>query len=473
MSNNVKTQDVASQPEDLQKYAYAEVISGDESESWFLPLLEKSGAQKMSHTKVSKQSLATFEEKVGAQAWVEPRLAFKDLLAWLDMNIWHKRCVYAKAAVTVGMGWRLVTDDEDKEPDAAHEAITKYLKKPNENSLDSFSLIAFKSMVDYEATGNFVNEVSMTLGGELGNMYHQRMANFRVARKRNGGFYQVPQQGYSTSLTHFTRWGMREAGKNQLLHYYTYDPTSDYYGMPVWVPALADMLLDRSAVEFNINLFRNQLVAKFAVIVEGGKLSPAAKQSLRQFLSSQATGAKNAGRTLIFDTDDPNVKVKIEKLEMDFGDKNGFMGKTRETARDMTISAHGVPPRIVGVVTAGQLGAGGEADSQLRIWEETDRAPERERINDFYNRTIIAGFGEHKWRLEFNGIDTTDRKMDAEIEQILKQAGIKLPEESRQDLGLPQLDDEGMQRLGAGAAGLEQNVNSLIELRKRLESSSD
>jgi len=136
----------------------------------------------------------------------------------------------------------------------------------------------------------------------------------------------------------------------------------------------------------------------------------------------------------------------------------------------MIVSAHGVPPRIVGIVTAGQLGGGGEADSQLRIFEEIDRAPERNRIEEFYNRTIIqdARFGEHKWNLEFNAIDTTNRKMDAEIENILKQAGIKLPEESRQDLGLPSLDEEGMQRLGA-SSGLEQNVNELVSLRKRLE----
>ena len=435
-----------------------------------LPLLEKSGIAKSSKTSIKKNSYAIIDEPVGTRDWIEPKLAFNDLLSWLEMSIWHKRCVFAKAAVTVGLGWRLVTKEEDKAPDEAHAKLMEFLSQPNENKLDSFSLIAFKSLVDYEATGNFVNELSSAMGGELGRLYHQRMANFRVAKKRNDGYYQVPIKGYTLRQVHFTRWGVVEPGKNQILHYYQYDPSSDYYGSPIWVPALADMVLDRSAVEFNINLFRNQLVAKFAVIVEGGKLSAGAKQSLREFLASQATGTKNAGRTLIFDTDDPNVKVKIEKLEMDFGDKNGFMGKTRETSRDMIVSAHGVPPRIVGIVTAGQLGGGGEADSQLRIFEEIDRAPERNRIEEFYNRTIIqdARFGEHKWNLEFNAIDTTNRKMDAEIENILKQAGIKLPEESRQDLGLPSLDEEGMQRLGA-SSGLEQNVNELVSLRKRLE----
>lgn len=458
-----------------QKYAFAEIISGDERENWFLPIQKKGGFVAQSgRAHIRKESQAVEDDKHGAHPWVEPRLAFSDLLAWLDLNIWHKRCVYAKAAVIAGLGWQLVTDEEDKEPDAMYDAIMEFLKYPNEDRIDTFDRIAFKSVVDMESTGNFFNEVNRSFGGMLVNLYHVRAVNFRRSKDaRKGGYYQVPTKNYSKRWIEFAKFGMPEPQKNEILHYYTYDPSSDYYGLPEWVPALADMVLDRSAVEFNINLFRNQLVAKFAVIVEGGKLSPAAKNSLREFLSSQAQGAKNAGKTLIFDTDDPNVKVRIDKLEMEFGTKNDWMGKIRETGRDMVISAHALPPRMVGVVTAGQLGGGSEAAEQLNIFEQTEAGPKRARLEEFYNRTVLAEFGHHKWKLKFNSIDTTDAKVDAEVEEILNRIGVKLPEESRQDLGLPALDDEAMQRLGAGADELASSVDSLQKLRKRLEGLDD
>ncbi len=458
------------QSEELRKYAYAEVIQGDAAESWFIDLETKAGH--IGQTQVSKSSQAKVDTKNNYKPWVEPRLNFSDLLAWMDLNIWHRRAIYVKAAVITGLGWRLVTDDENKEPDAAHKKITDFLNKPNEDPVDSFDKIAYKSAVDLEWSGNFVNEVARTYGGtEIGNLYHQRMVNFRSG-KNGRKYYQVPKPNQPGDNVEFSKFGMKKGKENEILHYYTYDPASDFYGMPVWVPALADMLLDRSAVEFNISLFRNQLVAKFAVIVEGGKLSPEAKQSLRSFLASQATGTKNAGRTLIFDTDDPQVKVKIEKLEMDFGTKNDFMGKIREQARDMVISSHGLPPRMAGVVTAGQLGGGNETKEQLSLFEQIEAGPKRSRIADFYNRTILPTFGDHKWKIEFIGLDITDPEVDATIAGILLQHGVILPEEAREDLGYPALDEDAMSRLGS-SANLEQNVNELIQLRKRLAASRD
>ena len=463
------------------KYAMAEVVGPDGTENWMFPIESKAGHVAKSSTLIRKESQAEPDTNHGAFPWVEPRLKFKDLLAWLDMNIWHRRCVSVKAACTVGLGFELYTEDEDKEHDAAYEAIMDFLMNPNEDPLVTFDEIAYRSMIDFEAFGNMVNELSRTFGdGIPGNLYHQRMVNFRRARDmRNGGFFQIPMGVNSSKRIPFSRFGQKITKQNEIMHFYEYDPASDYYGMPAWVPALADMVLDRSSVEFNINLFRNQLVAKFAVVVEGGKLDKTSRNTLQKFLSSQAQGIKNAGKTLILSSDDKDVKFKIEKLEMDFGDKQNFMGKTRELSRDMIVSAHGVPPRMVGIVTAGQLGGGSEAAEQLKIFEDIDRAPVRKRLNEFYNRTLIQSFGDHKWKFRFKGIDTTDPEMDAKIATMLKEKGIILPEEARQDVGKPPLDDEAMERLagqvpmGGNGETLGSSVDSLIQMRKRLEASDE
>lgn len=457
-----------------QKYAYAEVIQGNEREQWMVPMYDGAGVRKINDpVPVSKESQAQNETTRSVKNWVEPRLRFKDMLAWLDLNIWHKRAVFLKAALTCGLGWHLDTDDEDKNPDSAYDAITEFLNKPNEDPTDSFTRQMFRATVDLEAIGNFILEFSRRGDGRAGHMYHQRAVNFRRDRNlRTGGYYQLPETGYGLKKIPFSNFGQKRGNQNEILHYYTYDPASDYYGMPIWVPSLADMVLDRSSVEFNINLFRNQLVAKFAVVVEGGKLSPEGRKSLREFLKSQATGPKNAGKTLILDTDDVNVKVKVEKLELEFGDKQNFMGKTRETSRDMVIAAHGLPPRILGVAESGQLGGGGELLGQLKLLGENEIGPTQSLIESFMDRTVLASFGEHKWKLKFNQIDHTDKKLDAEVEQILTGAGIKLKSESRQDLELPMMDEEDLPQ-GGTPANMMSLQKRLARIRKDLEDSGE
>lgn len=460
-----------SKEKNIQKYAYAEVIEAGEVQQWMVPLYDTGPIKKVS-VPVNKDSQAQTETRYGSAEWVEPRLDFDDLLSWLDMNLWHKRAVYLKAAVMCGLGWTLETEDEDKEPDAMHAEITEFLKHPNEDPVDSFTRIAFRSAVDLEAIGNFVNEASRAGTGQIGNLYHQRAVNFRRGRKiKDGRYFQISRGG--GKAVEFTGWGKRIGGRNEILHYYTYDPCSDFYGMPIWVPSLADMVLDRSAVEFNINLFRNQLVAKFAVVVEGGKLSPDSRKALRDFLKSQATGVQNAGKTIVLDTDDPLVKIKIEKLELEFGEKNNFMERVREQSRDMVVASHGVPPRMLGIAEAGALGGGGELLGQLKIFGENEIGPHQNMIETFYNRTIIASFGEHKWRLRFKAIDHTDKKLDAEVEQILTAAGIKLRTESRQDLELPMLDEEDLPAVPGVGNEMMLFQKKLSRIRKELERRDD
>lgn len=455
----------------IQKYAYAEVIEAGEPQQWMVPLYDTGPIGKVS-VPVNKDAQSHVQAPYGSNEWVEPRLNFDDLLVWMDMNVWHKRSVFLKAAVMCGLGWTLETDDEDKEPDAAHAAITEFLERPNEDPMDSFTRIAFRSAVDLEAIGNFVNEASRAGTGRIGNLYHQRAVNFRRGKRiKEGRYYQISRAGGKT--VEFNKWGMRGGGRNEILHYYTYDPCSDYYGMPIWVPSLADMVLDRSAVEFNINLFRNQLVAKFAVVVEGGKLSPESRLALRDFLKSQATGVHNAGKTIVLDTDDPQVKIKIEKLELELGEKNNFMERVREQARDMVVAAHGIPPRMLGIAEAGVLGGSGELLGQLKIFGENEVGPHQNMIETFYNRTIISSFGAHKWRLRFKAIDHTDKKLDAEVEQILTAAGIKLRTESRQDLELPILAEEDLPAPPAGGGEIIQLEKKLSRIRKELELRGD
>ena len=222
--------------------------------------------------------------------------------------------------------------------------------------------------------------------------------------------------------------------KNELIHFYEYDPQDDYYGIPEWLPAMATMAMDRAAVEFNTYIFDNGMMIPFAIIIEGGRLSAKARKALQQFLQKNYKGIANAGRAIEIDNDDRNEKIRIEKLDNPSMRDMSFY-RLRTLSRDEVIAAHQVPPRLVGIMSAGQLGGTGEVSGQLKIFQETLIKPEQRKLENILNRTILATFGEHKWKIKFNELDITDPKDDAEWYKTLVEIGVLEADEVREEIG--------------------------------------
>lgn len=232
---------------------------------------------------------------------------------------------------------------------------------------------------------------------------------------------------------------------NEVLHFMEYDPKDPWYGTPAWAPAMGSMLLDRTQVEYNTYLFQNGLMAHFAVVVEGGKLSSAQIDSLKSFLQTNATGVQNAGRGIVLQNESSGVTIKIEKLNMDIKDKQIIEG--RNMTRDEVISVHGVPPRLLGIMSAGQLGGGGEVQGQLHTFLETVIRPEQERLESFLNEMILSSFSEQgldgvKWRIKFNSMDISDPTKDAEFwtKALSPTTGWLSQDEVRENQGLTPLE---------------------------------
>lgn len=347
---------------------------------------------------------------------VEPRYKFDDLLYFADVNVWHKRCVVKKASLVAGLGWKLTTDDSNKEPDEAYNKIIALLKHPNNNYNDSFIQILLRYLQDYFYLGNGWLEIVRNNLGEVAEIYHIPGRTVRRKEKFKGWwqvrtFTKVEFDNYNPDAV---------TDRNQLLHIYSYDALDEYYGCPEWLPAIAAMALDRSAVEYNTYLFENSMLAKFAIVIEGGSLSKTARSHLKKFLQENAKGLKNSGKALIISNDDPNVKIRFEKLHIDFKDRDMSFVTMRTFSRDEVITAHDMPPRLVGVVVGGQLGGSGETSGQLKIFKETTISPEQEKLEELLNKTIIASFGDHKWYLELNEMDISDPLAKAEQYSILQ-----------------------------------------------------
>jgi HK97 family phage portal protein len=239
------------------------------------------------------------------------------------------------------------------------------------------------------------------------------------------GYFQVR----GTEAVPFRTFGDPDpAGQqSEILHLYQYDPQDDYYGMPDWYAALGAMGLDRTILEFNTYLFSNALMAHTAVIVEGGRLSDGAREAVKSFLQNRATGPNNAGRVLLLEDERDEVKVRFEKLGLDVEDV--MIVEAQRHFRDVVVAAHGVPPRILGIITPGQLGATGEVEGQLRTFAETVLRPGQRELE-----TALGVFLEEVapgCHIRFAEMDATDLRADAEFYDRMIERGVFTAEEVR------------------------------------------
>lgn len=449
-----------------QNYIEAEIIHIDQGTTERMVVAvdqtqERSGTGKL----IKKSQRHEVDDRSGAGSWVSPRFNINSALDMMETNVWHKRCVKLKANLTVGLGWKLInSDDPEMKYDTKAKEIEAWLRRPNGRYTETFTGICLKTMTDYFAGGNAYLEVTRQMKGSPNELWHVRSQHMRRdADIKAGGYWQILR----TKKVHFASFGdkNRKPDETEIIHHYDYDVKDDYYGIPSWYPALADMVMDRQTVQYMINTYRNQLLAKFAIIVRGAKLSPAAKKNIREFLQKNATGLDNAGATLLLDIDDPNVTITIEKLDKDSSGKDGEQHiKARADARDHIIAAHGVLPRMLGVMSAGSLGGAGEVMGQLKTNYEVEFLPEQERFEELLNNTLMPLFGDHNWKIDFNELDTNDiEKLAGAIEKLVGKP-VMFENEAREMLGLHKANPDDFTDIeGQG------ETNFLTKLRKRLE----
>jgi capsid portal protein len=145
-------------------------------------------------------------------------------------------------------------------------------------------------------------------------------------------------------------------------------------------------------------------VPDLAIIVEGGEFDEETEKKVVEFFQTNLKGVENSHKTLYLPINDQDIKIRFEKLEpsRQWVYPNE---KMRGTCRDNIVSAHGVPPRLVGIVTAGQLGGGGEIFGQLKIFQEATIEP-RQSLFELKLAPVISEMISGA-RIAFDELDTS------------------------------------------------------------------
>jgi len=346
-----------------------------------------------------------------------------DLLEYYNsltsLNSFHARALRVKTDCICNLGYDLIGVDTT--------TAKEFLNQVNEQG-QTFEEVLARVVLDFETTGNGYLEIVRNKAGIVSELYF--CPSVLVTRRPRGAktafFYNS-----NYNRIEFNRFTEEYKGKPELLDFANYTQNDVYYGLPDWRGCVLDIELDYYASIYNQKFFLNSGVPDLAVIVEGGKFDEETEKKIVAFFQNNLKGLNNFHRTLILPIDDPSVKIRFEKLAMD--NKEGSFDTLRARCRDNIISAHGIPPRIMGVVSSGSLGGGNETQGQLKIFKETVVNPKKTLLEIKLNYVLKAmGFNVV---LQFRELDSDLQESNSTYYSTLTSCGILSIDESRAALG--------------------------------------
>lgn len=277
----------------------------------------------------------------------------------------------------------------------------------------------------------------------------RRLPAITMARFRKGFLQREALPNGGTRKITFT--------PDEVIHLREQCPLGKRYSLPSWIGAEGMLGLAQAAVQHNQAFFRNSAIPEYAVIFKGGSVSQAQKDAVQTFFRAEFQGLDRAHRTLVMSCGE-DQEIQFEKLTADT--KDGDFLKLLDAVRDRLPIAHAVPPRMIGIMSAGQLGGGGEVAQQMFVFEHLTLRPRRRRMLDQL-RPVLAELGVTPGRADgilapdqvrFLAIDLTPPKDDTENLPDLVAQGVVTPEEGRSLLTW--LDGAG----GGGARSIERSA---------------
>lgn len=177
--------------------------------------------------------------------------------------------------------------------------------------------------------------------------------------------------------------------KSQILHWKTFHPTNDWYGMSPLEAAMTALDQNNAGQRWNLSLLQNSatpsgvLQMKLTDANPRGELTAEQYARLKNEFESSYIGARNAGKPLVVEGGLTWSAMSLSPKEMDF-----LKGK-EVSATDLCI-AFGVPPEIMGL---GEKTFNNYREARCAFYEETI-LPTMDALLNELNHWLVPTFGE-------------------------------------------------------------------------------
>lgn len=319
----------------------------------------------------------------------------------------HARACQIKAEGIAGGGWQ-----------AAPPALATLLPVS----------VLTRLALDLEVYANAFIELQRTRGGQIIGL--NILPAPTITLRQAGGLRQ--------RVIDQSRWVTIDLVPEDTLHLRALCPLGYHYSVPVWTGARAMMDLIYAATRYNARFFESGAIPEHAVIHKGGpELSATQKDTIKTFFKDEFQGVERSRRTLLLSGLQDTETIEFRNVSQH---QEGEFLKLIEAARVQLPSAHGVPPRLLGIMSAGQLGGVSEVAQQMLMFQEFTVKPRQRQLIDQL-RPLLDQVGVNANDLALQLPDLTPAGDDAKDLPGLVQSGIVTAEEAREILNLNKSTD--------------------------------
>jgi hypothetical protein len=382
---------------------------------------------------------ATLSDTIGAK--VPPNNPY-ELASFMQTNGYHARCIRVKRAAVVGQGY-------DASP-----ALRAKIDRPNGQY--PFQTLLRRWEHDRRIFGNaYVNIV--TDGNETA-LWHQEALKMRVKQQSDMSkwfvYYNYDVSTGYIGYAEYPEFEHNAIGEGVRQYKGLSEVGNYWYGDPDYLSIKPLLLVNSNIVQSAQLFYKRGLQTDTAVIVKGADLGPEEEDSIRQVFNQSFVGIKNARKVLLLQIGQ-NEEIDFQKLSADLQDEG--TSNIRRDNRDEIVSAHGTPPRLVGIVSAGSLGGGGEVEAQLEIFKQLFADDEQREAEEWWQMLFEdLGFPDaESFKLKpLRSIIGTTEATDL---SVLAERGVLTPQMAQQ-AGQEWLAEKGIK-----------TAEALIQLRKLID----
>lgn len=346
------------------------------------------------------------------------------MAALYQMDPTHARCCQIKAEGVAGQG--LAGDGGDR--------LTALFERGGEDLV--------RLALDLEVYGNGFIELVRDRTGVIRSL--RLLPAWSMTRKTTGGFRQRIFVDDREKVTDFT-------AKN-IVMVRVPCPMGGHYSLPGWFAGAGVVELLFAITRYNALFFEHNGVPEHVIIHKGPDMGREKRAAIRDFFTNDFKGLENSRKTLFISLPDGQ---EIEFKAVGKGDSGKFV-ELMKVARDILPAAHGVPPRLVGIISPGALGGGSEAAMQMQMFEQFTLAPARRRFLSGLS-PIAAEIGVDIQKISLPPVDLTPPGDGRDQVAGLVEAGIITSEEARAWLNV-KAETQVAKSAAAGMASLLEDL---------------
>jgi HK97 family phage portal protein len=382
--------------------------------------LKDRSAAKPSEAKASKAGTVIALHTAGRPVWT-PRTYAALARAGYMKNPVAYRAVRMVSEATASLIWLLY----DGAAEVDEHPLLTLLRKPNPHQAGAefFEALYGHLLVSGNAYAEAVT-VSGSGEGEVRELYALRPDRMSVVPDASGwpAAFEYAANGKTV------RFVQDGAKIPPILHMREFHPLDDYYGSPPLEAAQVSLDVHNSASAWNKALLDNAARPSGALVYKseaGANLSEEQFERLRDELTSNFSGAANAGRPLLLEGGLSWQSMSLSPKDMD------FMALKHSAAREIAL-AFGVPPMLLGI--PGDNTYANFREANLAFWRQTV-LPLASRFANAFGAWLGPAWGEGlRLGLDVDQVEALSLEREALWKRV-GEADFLTPQEKREAVG--------------------------------------